>query len=110
MAERTTFYIREHHLKFRITADCFPDRTPDELADEWIAGIVQSPRLEARYQTLQNPVARQAMQDGFAQHIRDFRAGKTPVVVERENANLDPICAKCVNVWCGDSTINRKSR
>ncbi|OGJ22255.1 MAG: hypothetical protein A2804_02345 [Candidatus Pacebacteria bacterium RIFCSPHIGHO2_01_FULL_46_10] len=104
MVENGTFYIREHHLKFRITAECFSDKTPEELAEDWIRGIDGNPR----YQTLQHPQVRQAMRDGYAQHIRSFRAGQKPKIVEGVELSLDPICTMCTNAWCGDSTVYRK--
>jgi len=109
MAKQEMFYIRGHHLKYRITADVFSDKSPEELADEWIAGIDQSPRSRDKYQTFKNPVVRRAMRDGFMQHIRDIRAGKTPIVVEGSDSYLDPICSQCINAWCGDSTVYRSN-
>lgn len=47
------------------------------------------------------------MRDGYAGHIRNFRAGHIPVIVEGPDASLDPICAFCINAWCGDSTVYR---
>lgn len=103
-------YIRGHHLdKFRVTAVSFPDQAPDELADEWIRGIDNSAKLQARYLTLNDPQVRQAMRDGFVSHIRNLRAGLAPVIVEGDDAALDPICASCINAWCGDSTVYRNT-
>ncbi len=110
MVEENVYYIREHHLKYRITAAAFSDKSPEELAEEWIIGIDQNPRLRERYKTFQNPQVRQAMRDGFAQHIRNIRAGKTPIIVEGSDSYLDPICSQCINAWCGDSTVYRSNR
>ncbi len=102
------FWIRKHHLeKFTLTAESFKDRSPEELAEEWISGLERSRYWNARYQLTTNPQAREAMRNGFAQHMRDIREGKTPRLAEGEHASLDPICTLCVNAWCGDSMIHR---